>query len=90
MHSKVGKIQAWEPSHFTHSIYRSSLEGLSSYPSPHSAAHPCPVPNRRVLPPGFRAGPTLVHTDSGPTTGIFTSFPCSHSLAAATVLAAAG
>ena len=91
MHSKVRKIQTWEPSHFTHSIYRFSLEGLFFYPSPHSAAHPCPVPNPRVPPtPGFRAGPTLVHTDSGPTTGIFTSFPCSYSLAVATVLAAAG
>ena len=54
------------------------------------AAHPCPVPSPGVLPPVFRADPTPVHTDSGPITWIFTSFPCAHSPAATTVLAAGG
>lgn len=46
------------------------------YPSPVSAAHPCPSPTG-VLLLGFGVGPVTVHADSGPTTCISSPCPCS-------------
>lgn len=57
MHSKFGKIQAWEPSHFACSIYRSSLEGTVLLPISSQCCSSLPSPQPQGAPPRIQSRP---------------------------------